>query len=551
MYVPVYTNDRKWGAIEMRFKPLSRPGLIGRLLDPRLRLIAFVASACMGLFLIYLRKMLQHLDPSKVVPARVRSALDTLAEGLLVVDGGGRIMLANQAFATIVGRPPEDLLGSRAPNYPGSKRSPAAMAAMAAMKAARAMGAAEAAGAGQVATADKAGPRNTLGPGDPRQVPPARRGDAAARRRRRKPHLHRQLLAGAGQRRRTTGVLVSFDDVSQLEQKEIELRKSKEAAESANRAKSEFLARMSHEIRTPMNAILGFADVLRRGYEAARPSGRNTSNTIHGSGQHLLELINDILDLSKIEAGKLEIELGRCSPHQLITEVAKVLSVRAEQKGIALSVEWEGPVPETIETDPTRLRQVVTNLVGNAIKFTETGVRSRLGGRRVLATGTATPDGSEAARRRDRHRHRHEARGAGPDLPALRAGRHVDHPPVRRHRAGPVDQPADRRGPGRRRDRRQRVRQGQRLHRHDRHRPAGRACRCSSHERGRGAVGQRPQGRDSRSCGCPPRACCWWRTASPTASSSPWCCDRAGAHRRDRPATAGRRRRWPWPATTT
>jgi len=343
VFVPIYdSNQQQWGTVEMRFRPLGRPGILGYLLSPRLRLVVFVASACLGLFLLYLRKMLQHLDPSKVVPSRVRSALDTLAEGLLVVDGNGRIVLANQAFASIVGRPSEELLGSRASQLPwvDDAETPATHPWVQAIR-------------------DKKPQRDVM----------MRLIDSQDHRRTFTVNCS-PVMGNDGSQR---GVLISFDDVSLLEQKEVELRKSKEAAESANRAKSDFLARMSHEIRTPMNSILGFADVLRRGYEESAAERQEYLDTIHGSGQHLLELINDILDLSKIEAGKLEIEQARCAPFQLIGEVAKIMSVRAEQKGLALGFEWQGPVPQTIQTDPTRLRQALTNLVGNAIKFTETG----------------------------------------------------------------------------------------------------------------------------------------------------------------------------------
>jgi signal transduction histidine kinase len=122
-----------------------------------------------------------------------------------------------------------------------------------------------------------------------------------------------------------------------------------------------------------MNAMLGFTDVLRRGYEDSEAERQEFLNTIHSSGQHLLELINDILDLSKIESGKLEIELTRCSPNQIISDVVATLGIRAQDKGIELSFAWDGLAPATILTDSTRFRQVITNLVGNSIKFTEKG----------------------------------------------------------------------------------------------------------------------------------------------------------------------------------
>ena len=341
MYVPIYSGGRKWGTIEIRFAPVQRAGVIGFLSSPQVKMIAFIAAATMVLFMIYLRKMLQHLDPSKVVPGRVRSALDTLAEGLLVLDSSERIVLANQAFASTVGRTPEELMGTRPSKLPWIFEDAAAELPWTAV----------------------------VRQGQPRHGVVMRLTDGQGGRRTFTVNCT-PVLGHDGSPR---GVLASFDDVSQLEQKEIELRKSKEAAESANQAKSEFLARMSHEIRTPMNAILGFAEALRRGYEASEVERQEYLNTIHSSGQHLLELINDILDLSKIEAGKMELEISPCSPHQLFVDTLSILSVRARQKGISLDLRWESPVPAQIETDPTRLRQVITNLVGNAIKFTERG----------------------------------------------------------------------------------------------------------------------------------------------------------------------------------
>jgi PAS domain S-box-containing protein len=146
-------------------------------------------------------------------------------------------------------------------------------------------------------------------------------------------------------------------------------------AEAANRAKSEFLANMSHEIRTPMTAILGFADLLLEQGHTDNTSAEqiDAAETIKANGEYLMCIINDILDLSKIEAGKMSIEQIECSPCAIIAEVASLMHVRADAKGLPLRVEYDGAIPQTIHTDPTRLRQILVNLIGNAIKFTEAG----------------------------------------------------------------------------------------------------------------------------------------------------------------------------------
>ncbi len=146
-------------------------------------------------------------------------------------------------------------------------------------------------------------------------------------------------------------------------------------AESANQSKSEFLANMSHEIRTPMTAIMGYADILldEAAVEPAAQHRVTAAQTIQRNCDHLLAIINDILDLSKIEAGKLSTESIPYSPFDLIDESCALIQVRAAAKGIALDVVYRTPLPETIQTDPTRLRQILVNLVGNAVKFTEVG----------------------------------------------------------------------------------------------------------------------------------------------------------------------------------
>ncbi len=150
----------------------------------------------------------------------------------------------------------------------------------------------------------------------------------------------------------------------------VELTKARETAECASRAKSEFLANMSHEIRTPLTAILGFVDLLNEDGGIVR---FQAIDTIRNAGTHLLTVINDILDLSKIEAGKLTVDRIGTSLVGVLHEVESLLRPGAVGKGIALNVVLATQVPEDVMSDPTRLRQIIMNLVGNAVKFTESG----------------------------------------------------------------------------------------------------------------------------------------------------------------------------------
>jgi len=160
-------------------------------------------------------------------------------------------------------------------------------------------------------------------------------------------------------------------DITEKRKSEVALQHAIEAAEAANRAKSEFLANMSHEIRTPMNAILGFAELLK----GLVPEERQQSyvQAITSSGQTLLALINDILDLSKIEAGKLSLEYDALDIEVVLKDIQHIFSQKAEQKGIDLTVEVAPNMPPALLLDEIRLRQILFNVVGNAIKFTENG----------------------------------------------------------------------------------------------------------------------------------------------------------------------------------
>ncbi len=171
--------------------------------------------------------------------------------------------------------------------------------------------------------------------------------------------------------RREPCVLCVLSDITELKQVAVVLQKAKTAAENANRAKSAFLASMSHELRTPLNAILGFTQLMQR--NAAYASASSELSIINRSGEHLLALINDILDMSKIEAGQTTLDIAAFDFYSLLDTIESMFRLRAESKGLQLWCDRAADVPRYLYGDAQKLRQVLINLLGNAIKFTSVG----------------------------------------------------------------------------------------------------------------------------------------------------------------------------------
>jgi signal transduction histidine kinase/CheY-like chemotaxis protein len=187
-------------------------------------------------------------------------------------------------------------------------------------------------------------------------------------------------------------------DISERRQQADELRRAKESAEAATRAKSEFLANMSHELRTPLNGVLGYAQLLQRD-RALNETQREALDAISKCGAQLLDLISDVLDLAKIEAGRLDLDQAPTNLAKLVADLRSVVAESADRKGLQLITELKPDVPQTVLLDGRHLRQILLNLLGNAVKFTERGdVRltvSRANGDRLLFEVSDTGIGIE------------------------------------------------------------------------------------------------------------------------------------------------------------
>jgi two-component system sensor histidine kinase/response regulator len=304
-----------------------------------------IAVTCCG---YYLMRKIERLFSARIqVETKLafernllRTVVDNIPDSILVKDSEGRYLLANKAFAKLHGlESPEQVLGKTAFDLFPKERAAALHAAdLKVMRATKSL------------------------VQDERSVVDAE-GNVQ--------WILMTKVPLTNQRDEIVGVVGVNRDITQGKRAEAEMRQAKEAAEAASRAKGEFLANMSHEIRTPMNGIIGMTDLALE--TQLSPEQREFLGMVKSSADSLLIVLNDILDFSKIEAGKLDFETIDFQLRDTLDDTIRALGVRAHQKGLELACHVLPDVPDGLQGDPTRIRQIVTNLLGNAIKFTSEG----------------------------------------------------------------------------------------------------------------------------------------------------------------------------------
>jgi two-component system sensor histidine kinase/response regulator len=270
----------------------------------------------------------------------LRTVVDNIPDSILAKDAEGRYVLVNKAFAKLHDlEEPEQLLGKTAFDLFPKEKAAALHAADLEV-----MGATKPLLQGERSTVDAEG--NTK-------------------------WILMSKVPLTNQQGEIVGIVGVNRDITQEKRSKTELHHAKEAAEAANRAKSEFLANMSHEIRTPMNGIIGMTELALE--TELSPEQQEYLNMVKSSADSLLTVINDILDFSKMEAGKLELDHTPFKLHEILEETVRAFGVRASEKGLELVCDIPPAVPLIVLGDPTRLRQIIVNLLGNAIKFTDSG----------------------------------------------------------------------------------------------------------------------------------------------------------------------------------